>query len=118
MATQKNVPAPLIITTPGPAFRTSFQLIFKVTNAVVQCPPFKIQAGMSVVLSPVNGLVVNAAPCYIAERASLIGTSSAATLPAAGDVSLNWLTDNTSKIYAAGAAGDGLLVTINEPGFG
>jgi hypothetical protein len=118
MAATKNLPPPLIVTTPGKAFRTSIQLVFKTTGAPVQCPSFRVQAGMSVLISPINGSAVNANPCFIADRASLVGTSSGSVLPAGADVSLVWLTDNTGKIFAAGTAGDGILVTISEPGFG
>jgi hypothetical protein len=118
MVATKNLPPPLVVTTPGPAFRTSFQLVFAVTGQVIQCPPFRVQAGMTVLISPINGSAVNANPCFLADRASLVNTSSASTLPAAADVSIPWLTDNTGKIFAAGTKGDGILVTISEPGFG
>jgi hypothetical protein len=117
MAAQAKLP-PLIVSTPGPAFRTSFQIEFGVTGKVYQCPSFRVQAGMTVTLSPVTRGMVNAAPCSVAERASLVGTSTASTLPAAADVAIEWLTDNTGKIFVAGLSGDGLLVTVNEPGFG
>jgi hypothetical protein len=114
---QPKPPTPLIVTTPGPAFRISFQLVFPVAR-VIQCPSFRIQAGMSVTISPINGLAVNSEPCFIAERASLVGTSAGSVLPAAADVSISWLTDNTGKIFAKGTLGDGLLITVSEPGFG
>jgi hypothetical protein len=39
-------------------------------------------------------------------------------LPAAADVNLGWLCENTNQIFAAGAATDGLLVTISQGGVG
>jgi hypothetical protein len=114
----KNLPPPLIVTTPGQSFQTTFQLVFKVTGQVYRFPSFRIQPGMVVILSPINGGSVNAHPCGVADRASLVGTSSGSILPAAADVSLPWLTDDTGKIFASGQSGDGILLTISEPGFG
>lgn len=116
MAATKNLPPPLIVTTPGPSFRTTFQIVF--TGQVQQVPSFRVQAGMSVVISPFNGSRVNLNPCALAERRSLVTTNAATVLPPGADVSIDWLTDNTGKIFVAGTAGDGILVTINEPGFG
>lgn len=116
--TAQNLPKPLIVTTPGNAFRTSFQIVFAVTGKVYQVPPFRVQAGMSILISPINGSAVNAHPCSLADRISLVGTSSGSVLPAAADVSIPWLTDNTGKIFVAGFVGDGILVTVSEPGFG
>jgi hypothetical protein len=121
MSTTRNLPPPappLIALTPGPGIQVTFQLVFVTTGKVIQCPKFRLQSGMAVTLSPVNGTAVNANPCSVAERAQLVGTSSARMLPAGSDVTIGWTCDNTAQIFAAGTAGDGLLVTVTQAAFG
>jgi hypothetical protein len=114
-ASAKNLPPPLVITTPGEAVRVTFQLIFAVTGKVVQCPYFRLQPGMICLIQPINGSDVNAHPCSIADRASLVGSSTATVLPAGQDVAVNW---DSPQIFAAGTAGDGILITFSQAAFG
>jgi hypothetical protein len=111
----KNPPPPLIVTTPGEPVREIFQLIFKTTGKVVACPFFRVQPGMIILIQPINGSEVNTEPCSVADRASLVGTSSATTLPPGQDVAVNW---DSSQIYAAGTEGDGILITFSQAAFG
>jgi hypothetical protein len=96
MSTAKNLPLPLIVSTPGHAFRTSFQIVFGETGKVYQVPSFRVQAGMTILLSPINGSAVNANPCSIADRASLVNTSSGSVLPAGADVSMGFWSPSPS----------------------
>lgn len=118
MAANQPAPArPLLALTPGPAFQESFQLVFQVTNQAIQAPSFRVQAGMSVIIKPINGSIVNLAPCFLSDRRSLIGTNAQVTLPAGSDVAIGWDCQNTGQIYAAGLAGDGILIVVSQPAF-
>jgi hypothetical protein len=114
----KPIALPLAQEQPGPSLNLRFQLVFAVTGQPVQCPGFIVAPGMGVTLYPVNGTAVNTNPCYVADYPEALGTSSAVTLPAGGDVTKGWPVDHTGSIWASGTAGDGLLVTIQMASIG
>jgi len=103
---------PSIESTPGPSVNLQFQLKFAVTNLPIRCVAFQVAPGQTVLVYPINGSTVNANPCYVASQPELLGTSSSRLLAAASDVSMAVPCDNTGQIWAAGAAGDGLLVCV------
>jgi hypothetical protein len=110
---------PLAMEQPGSAYMILFQMRFAADNVAQQCPAFRILPGMVVTLRTVNGSVVNANACQIADSPEgAIHSWGGTAIPPGADVTLPWPVENTGQIWAAGEVGDGLLITIQKQQIG
>ena len=116
----KPLTLPLADQLPRGSMNLRFQMVFANYDAPMQAPGWRVPPGAIVTLRPVNGSRLNTGTIFVSEtpEGTLNSTASLALIPGA-DVAVPWPIDNLAELWACSqAAGDGLLITVQQQSIG
>lgn len=103
--------APRRVESPGQRINQTFTIVFSATNVPQQCQPFSVPPGCKVKARAFNGTVAgNANPVYVASNpGTLLNGQGTALAPLDN---LDFPADHTSRLWAMGTSGDGVVISI------